>query len=534
MDGIDTSSAPVADEVKSEDAIKFDQPLAVSSMDMIKIEKCSNKRDTTNDVLYAKGAAAQTMSNPGNLYFYTLCESRYEEYAALHASDLKRRIITGEIVSAVSASGGKFRTIRGGKMKYQAAIEKTRDRLRQIGKPKLRPTGFGKNDVVSAKGAAVHLYPGNAKWHALLDEYVLSYYRDLVDASTGEILDDHLLIAAAQFKAVYKSRQKKKNGTFSKGGVELRPSYQVDIVNETIKVIHDREGKFRNEKMRELSHDSIEAKTHSRFKDLKKDLIAGKRKFVIKNNRSDNVLVKSEEGTQEDGAVGSAESIRSAIVEEKKYAVAAAFATNNNDTPVLPGTKIFRSRLGGFTAVRNIAPTRNELKTLIEKNRRLRPKKEKNASKMTSSRHKTEYSDDEDDGDSFHSAMLESDNNLNDCDDDIDEEGPLVDNETEDDTLSDGMNDDVLAKQAAKKNEKQAREERMKRRRSGIPIESQPIQKKLKKRRQSTEDSITPPSLEHPLSEYELYRLEKIKKNQAKLAELGLATSKRKRSTRKR
>ena len=45
----------------------------------------STNRDTSNDVLYAKGGASQRMTNPGNLYFYQLCEESYDEYISTKA-----------------------------------------------------------------------------------------------------------------------------------------------------------------------------------------------------------------------------------------------------------------------------------------------------------------------------------------------------------------------------------------------------------------------------------------------------------------
>ena len=109
----------------------------------------SNK-DTRNDVLYAKGAAAQTMTNPGNLLYYQLCEQRYNEFTQLNDIGSKKQLCR-EVVDTITATGGCFRGVTGARLKREAAVNKTCDRFRQIGKPKLRPTGFTDNDVVTAR-----------------------------------------------------------------------------------------------------------------------------------------------------------------------------------------------------------------------------------------------------------------------------------------------------------------------------------------------------------------------------------------------
>ena len=112
----------------------------------MKIDPSHHHND--KDVIYAKGGAAQHMQNAGNLYFYQLCESRYDEYTKLENQPQRRNILIGEIVDAVLGTGGIFRTISGDKMTRKNAMIKTKDRMRQIGKPKIRPMGFGENAVV--------------------------------------------------------------------------------------------------------------------------------------------------------------------------------------------------------------------------------------------------------------------------------------------------------------------------------------------------------------------------------------------------
>jgi hypothetical protein len=136
-----------------------------------------------NDVLTLKGAAAQQTTHPGNLIYYQLCEERFAEYES--SSQQQRREICHEIAtSIVKKRGGVFRKYNGSKMDEKAAITKTKDRMRQIQKPKIvPPENVGEHDVVFKVGAANHLFPGNAKWRALLDKYVQRYWPELFPTS---------------------------------------------------------------------------------------------------------------------------------------------------------------------------------------------------------------------------------------------------------------------------------------------------------------------------------------------------------------
>ena len=85
---------------------------------------------------------------------------------------------------------------------------------------------------------------------------------------------------------------------------------------------------------------------------------------------------------------------------------------------------------------------------------------------------------------------------------------------------------DVIKIGDTKKKAANDRSERAKRRRSGLAASKppKPVEKKVKKRRSSMyeEEEEEEAAPDPPLSEYELYRLEKIKRNQAKLRQLGL------------
>jgi len=142
------------------------------------------------------------------------------------------------VVDAITATGGKFRKQTGGVMNRADAIKKTTDRFRQIAKPKLRPTGFGDDDVVFAKGAANFLYQGNVKWRQLCDGYVLSYYRDLVDEDGNVILDgkkknvDTTMGTLVCSQQDSKHQRQSKNGKFKKGNKlfkRTRPQYQYNL-----------------------------------------------------------------------------------------------------------------------------------------------------------------------------------------------------------------------------------------------------------------------------------------------------------------
>lgn len=205
------------------------------------------------------------MTNPGNLYFYQLCEESYDEYTStkaptstgLNEDSDKRVAICTKIVDAVLATGGVFHKPDGSTLSKKEAIAKTRDRIRQIGLPKIRPVGIGEHDVVSVRGAAVHLYPGIKNWHILIDGYVLSYFAELVDKNG-------VYVEALDTKEQRDSNKEEKK----------------EIVQEIISIVQKRGGKFRDASLNELSNKEAIEKTKNRLKDLKKLLKNGKRKFI--------------------------------------------------------------------------------------------------------------------------------------------------------------------------------------------------------------------------------------------------------------
>lgn len=279
----------------------------------------SRSRDKSNDVLTLKGAAAQQTTHLGNLNYYALCEERFDRWAALDCDDPGRKQICKEIVKIVSERGGVFRKASGGAMDIKAAIDKTNSRFKQIAKPKVRfHTGmYGENDVVFAKGARNHMYPGNAKWRTLLDGYALSYHRDMD-----------------------KIEEKRKTSFFT----PPRPSYQVDIAEEVISIVEKRGGKFLDEKLKPLAHNVIVEKTHNRFKDMKKEIKSGK--LVL-------TATKKEEPTDDAGEdnIQANKSATSVIIKKSRELV----------TP-------------GFTSVKTTVSSKKELQKMMAKSQRRRKK----------------------------------------------------------------------------------------------------------------------------------------------------------------
>ena len=406
-----------------------------------------NSRDNSHDVLYLKGAAAQQTSHPGNLNYYALCEERFDEWSALDCDDPKRKQICKEIVKIVVQRGGVFRKASGGAMDGKAAVEKTNSRFRQIAKPKLRlHTGmYGENDVVFAKGARNHMYPGNAKWRTLLDGYAQSYHRDM----------DKL------------EEQRK-----SFGAVQPRPEYMNEIVEETISIIEKRGGNFLDEKMKPLSHNVIVDKTHNRFKDMKKEIKAGK---LVLNDAKKEPRKDKPSGETESVAADSSASVK--------------VPTRELVTP-------------GFTSVKVTVSSKKEGKKIIAKNQR-------RGKKFYGNQHKNA---DEVELDDVSIPSIPSEESEVDDDDD-DDAADNVDEGKEEEEFKD-----------------LSRHERRKRRESGQPApqpqQKQPNQKAAKKRKrtnQTKKERARSPSPEHPLSEYEQMRLAKMERNRKRLKDLGLA-----------
>jgi hypothetical protein len=165
-----------------------------------KNKKASVIEISENDVLTLRGAAAQQTQHPGNLFFYSLCEDRFNEYDKIltctdrsnklyEIQKKSRRIICEDIVDTVINQPGCFRMWNGSLMSTNQATTKTQERMRQIGKPKLvPPSNVSDNDVVFCAGATNHLFLGNAKLRSLMDEYETQYWPELFpDAEIPEV-----------------------------------------------------------------------------------------------------------------------------------------------------------------------------------------------------------------------------------------------------------------------------------------------------------------------------------------------------------
>ena len=400
----------------------------------------------SKDVLFLKGAAAQQTTHPGNLAYYALCEAKFEEYAALPDNHPSKTQICRDVVDEVLRGGGKFKSPTGGTMTHAAAMQKTKDRMRQIAKPKIRPDHVNDNDVVFTRGANNHLYEGNAKWRTLLDHYVLDYFKDFIA-----------------------------NGMKESQGANKRQQYQIDIIHEVTSIIQGRGGTFRRgDNLEALSTEEIVKKTHARFKDLKKQLKRGK----VFPRRSDDMCSTS------------------TAVRNEEY--------------ILKRT--------GCTSVKKAVRTKKDLEELEKETR---PKWHKATAKAGKSAKRARGSkmnikeDEEEDDDGYDSSMLASDND----DDDSGSSG------------EDGSDEEDVAHtliRLGKEKQTMDRSERLKRRRSGQPVQPRPHASKkrrvVKKVKVEDEEGVEDEDMpKYELYEYEKLREEKIKRNQQRLVELGLA-----------
>jgi hypothetical protein len=216
---------------------------------------------SSNDVLTLKGTHAQHTTHTGNLIFYKLCEERFDQFNALSPSldSARRQKLAWQVVREIQKKGGVFRHMNGKVMEPKRAVIKTIDRLRQIQKPKfVPPATIGNNDVVFKRGAANHVYPGNAKYKTLLESYVPQYWPDLVP----------------QIKLKAKDNE----------GDENR-QHKLDrraILDLLIGIIHSRGGQFRGgNDLKILRKQDVAKKIHERFRDLRKQIQSGK---VYSNN----------------------------------------------------------------------------------------------------------------------------------------------------------------------------------------------------------------------------------------------------------
>jgi len=424
--------------------------------------------DGIRDVLFLKGAAAQQTTHPGNLAYYAMCEEKYEEYAALPDNHPSRAQICRGIIDSVLQSGGVFLSPTGGTMSRASAMQKTKDRMRQIAKPKIRPDNVNENDVVFTRGANNHLYAGNAKWRSLLDQFVMEYYRDFVENGM------------------------KDNGT------NKRQKYQIDIINEVTSIVQERGGTFRSgDNLEALTNDEIIKKTHARFKDLKKELKRGKvfpqRSATLCSSSAASAGIKVEEASS--GAVA-----RNIIAERPLVS-----------SVVLVDAERYVLRKTGCTSVKKFVKNKKDMKNLKKETK---PKWRKAGVRANAHGIKEDK-----DGDEYDSSMLASDNDGSSDSDGEDSSG-------EEDACT-------TFKRLSKESQNVARSDRLKRRHSGQPASPLPhaskkckassTKVKTKQIKKEEEEDCDDKDMSYELSAYELLRLEKIKRNQQRLAELGLA-----------
>ena len=128
-----------------------------------------------------------------------------------------------------------------------------------------------------------------------------------------------------------KKEQESKDGTSveaKKPSNAPRPSYQNEIVNEIIQIVHSRGGRFLDQAMNELTNKEAAKKTHMRFKDLKRELKCGKRQFVPHT---------------------------SAALEAMRGEVSGSNAAKiGGDSPNVEGAHVYlQKRMGGFSSVKN-------------------------------------------------------------------------------------------------------------------------------------------------------------------------------------
>ena len=432
----------------------------------------TSKSDDSKDVLFLKGAAAQQTKHSANLTYYALCEERYDEYAALPDNHPSKAEICRGIVGEVLRSGGKFRSPTGGTMTHASALQKTKDRMRQIAKPKIRPDNVNENDVVFTRGANNHLYAGNTKWRSLLDQYVTRFYRDFI--ANG-----------------MKDRE---------GASKRRPQYQIDIINEVVSIIRKRGGTFRRgETLEALTDDEIIKKNVARFKDLKKELRKGRVFPQCSANATD--AIKTEEGSFD---------------ASEKDVVVISFATPADLASVSGQSHTRMLSKPGCTSVKKTVKRAEDLKNLKKETRAKWRRGGDTSRRANGTRIKD---DDEDSG--YDSSMLPSD------DDESEGGGAKSDG-------ADSSEEEEFATltRLSKERRNMDRQERLKRRRLGRPApvpprlrstaSKRPRVSSIQKIKRGEEEEDDDEEEAYEKSEYEKLREEKIKRNQRRLVELGL------------
>lgn len=164
-----------------------------------------------------------------------------------------------------------------------------------------------------------------------------------------------------------KKEQESKDGTSveaKKPSNAPRPSYQNEIVNEIIQIVHSRGGRFLDQAMNELTNKEAAKKTHMRFKDLKRELKCGKRQFVPHT---------------------------SAALEAMRGEVSGSNAAKiGGDSPNVEGAHVYlQKRMGGFSSVKNTVASKVELRKVARPKKAVtRPKKRKKTINNASGRKK--------------------------------------------------------------------------------------------------------------------------------------------------
>ena len=440
-----------------------------------------------NDVITLKGAAAQQTTHPGNLFYYKLCEEKFAEFDSLDPNTMvdERRNICIDIISKVKNNGGIFYDLYGKPMKLTSTIAKTQNRMRQIKRPKqVPPPRIGNNDVVFKQGAANHLFPGNAKWRALLDKYIIQYWPQFAppddDPTTnttpapatgaaGAGADDDDDQEQPKMMMIKKEQKRK---YFHK-----RPEYQLQVAKEIINIIHERGGKFRGGmNLKELTEKEVLIKIHERFKDIKKYILQGK--MTIDGSKEGQYNIKKTGCT----------SVQSTFLYGQKKPPPSSSSVAAATTSKKMKNKKLKS---------NTVSLRQKLLDLEEM-------------------------EEQEQDISFDSESDDSDDDDENEDEEMEGQGEYYSSDEEEKLVR-------RSKQA------QAREERMKRRAAGITApkssnnnsdggESQTKKRRQRKRKVEQESPKEEPDLSK-MSDYERLRYEKMKRNEQRLAQLGLLRS---------
>lgn len=140
-------------------------------------------------------------------------------------------------------------------------------------------------------------------------------YCPLVYVSTVRALID--AFAKEYYPELFKSKADK-DPTRPKTLFEARPAYQIDIAQKVYDITSKRGGLFRGDNLRVLPKQDVLKKIHERFKDLKKEILAGRivagdtcveryvvrrsgctsSKVVIPHGQAEHKMIKTEKGAK--------------------------------------------------------------------------------------------------------------------------------------------------------------------------------------------------------------------------------------------